>query len=107
MIKAAMTVAWTVCALLMGVGLVTITPALAQTGSANPAATVNGTVPSSEGNVWNGLDHQPTEADVPPTTMQQQDKINHKLQKLDQQLLNAPLPKVPAGAPPVAGGTNP
>jgi len=94
-------------AFIVGAGVASIPPALAQNGSANPAATINGTVPASEGNIWNGVDHQPTEADVPPISMQKQDKINHKLQKLDQELLNAPLPKVPAGAPPVAGGTNP
>lgn len=107
MIKAAMTMAWTAGALLLCAGFAAVPPAFAQSGAANPAATVNGTVPSSEGNVWNGQDHQPTEADVAPATMQQQDKINHKLQKLDQQLMNAPLPKVPSGAPPVAGSTNP
>jgi hypothetical protein len=102
-----MTMACAAGALVLGAGVAAVPPALAQSTGANPAATVNGTVPSSEGNVWNGQDHQPTPADVAPTTMQQQDKINHKLQKLDQQLMNAPLPKVPSGAPPVAGNTNP
>jgi hypothetical protein len=69
-----------------------------------PGSTVNGTVPTSEGNVWNGLDHQPTPSDVAPIgNAQQQARINRKLNKLDQQLLNDPLPKVPNGAPPVTG----
>lgn len=90
-----------VAAAALGLVLTLAAPAFAQ--STNPAATINGTVPSSEGNVWGGLDHQPTEADVPPATAKQQEKINRKLQKLNNQLLDAPLPKVPAGAPPVAG----
>ncbi|MCB8883265.1 hypothetical protein ACELLULO517_23650 [Acidisoma cellulosilytica] len=87
----------------LGIGLASAPAAFAQSSSNNPAATVNGTVPTSEGNVWGGADHQPTEADVPQGTMQQQDKINRKLQKLDKQLLNDPLPKVPNGAPQVSG----
>jgi len=87
------------CSLLMALPLV---PALAQ--SAPPGSTINGTVPNSEGNVWGGLDHQPTPSEVAPLNNQQeQAKINHKLSKLDQQLLNYKLPKVPNGAPPVAG----
>jgi hypothetical protein len=79
-----------------------IVPASAQT-SPPPGSTVTGTVPSSEGNVWGGLDHQPTPSEVAPlNNQQQQAKINHKLGKLDQQLLNYKLPKVPNGAPPVA-----
>jgi hypothetical protein len=80
-----------------------IVPACAQT-SPPPGSTITGTVPSSEGNVWGGLDHQPTPSEVAPLNNQQeQAKINHKLSKLDQQLLNYKLPKVPNGAPPVAG----
>jgi hypothetical protein len=80
-----------------------IVPAHAQTPPP-PGSTINGTVPSSEGNVWGGLDHQPTPSEVAPlNNQQQQAKINHKLSKLDRQLLNYKLPKVPAGAPPVAG----
>jgi hypothetical protein len=80
-----------------------IVPARAQT-SPPPGSTITGAVPSSEGNVWGGLDHQPTPSEVAPlNNQQQQAKINHKLGKLDQQLLNYKLPKVPAGAPPVAG----
>lgn len=86
---------------LLGVGLILAPAAFAQS-SGNPAATINGAIPASEGNVWNGQDHQPTEAEVPQGTMQQQDKINRKLQKLDQQLMDAKLPKVPNGAPAVA-----
>ncbi|GAB0119188.1 hypothetical protein Acid7E03_32600 [Acidisoma sp. 7E03] len=77
-------------------------PAWAQNG-ANPAATVNGTVPTSEGNVWNGLDHQPTEAEVPQGTLQQQNQINNQLNQIGQQLMDAKLPKEPKGAPPVSG----
>jgi hypothetical protein len=68
-----------------------------------PGSTINGTVPTSEGNIWNGLDHQPTPADVPSIGSAQQAQISHKLDNLDQQLLNYKLPKLPAGAPPVAG----
>jgi hypothetical protein len=92
-------------ATLLGLGaalLVPLVPALAQTAPP-PGSTINGTVPTTEGNVWNGLDHQPTPADVPPADEAQQQKINHKLDKLDQQLLNYQLPKLPVGAPPVAG----
>lgn len=78
-------------------------PARAQSGSANPAATVNGTVPTAQGNVWNGLDHQPTEAEVPQGSAQQQTKINDQLDQLGQQLMNAKMPKVPGDAPPVSG----
>jgi hypothetical protein len=53
--------------------------------------------------VWNGLDHQPTPSEVAPAGAAQQARINHKLNKLDKQLLNDPLPKMPAGAPPVTG----
>ena len=76
---------------------------LAQTG-APPGSTINGTVPTAEGNVWNGLDHQPTPSEVAPAgNAQQQARINHKLSKLDQQLLNDPLPKLPPGAPVIQG----
>jgi hypothetical protein len=89
-------------ALLCG-ALLLAPPALAQS-AAPPGSTLNGTVPTSEGNVWNGLDHQPTPAEIAPATnSHQQAKQNHKLGKLDQQLLNDPLPKSPAGAPPVSG----
>ncbi len=87
------------CSFLMAAPVI---PARAQAPA--PGSTVNGTVPSSEGNVWGGLDHQPTPSEVAPLNNQQeQAKINHKLSKLDQQLLNYKLPKVPNGAPPVAG----
>ena len=80
-----------------------VVPARAQTPPP-PGSTINGSVPSAEGNVWGGLDHQPTPSEVAPLNNQQeQAKINHKLSKLDQQLLNYKLPKVPVGAPPVAG----
>jgi hypothetical protein len=80
-----------------------VRPTLAQT-AAPPGSTINGSVPSSEGNVWNGFDHQPTAADAGPSgTAKHQARINHKLSKLDQQLLNDPLPKIPAGAPSVPG----
>jgi hypothetical protein len=82
--------------------LVPLAPALAQ-GAPPPGSTINGTVPTSEGNVWNGMDHQPTPSEVPPASAQQQAKINHKLSKLDQQLLNYKLPKLPKGAPPITG----
>ena len=78
-------------------------PAQAQSAPP-PGSTINGTVPTSEGNVWNGFDHQPTPSQVAPAgSAQQQSRINRKLGKLDQQLLNYKLPKVPADAPPVAG----
>lgn len=77
-------------------------PASAQSGG-NPAATVTGTVPTSEGNVWNGLDHQPTPADVPQGTLQQQNQINNQLNQIGQQLMDAKMPKEPKGAPPVSG----
>ena len=92
-------------AALLGLGaalLVPLAPALAQTAPP-PGSTINGTVPTSEGNVWNGQDHQPTPSEVPPASAQQQAKINHKLNKIDRQLLKYKLPKVPAGAPPVVG----
>ncbi len=78
-------------------------PALAQT-TTTPGSTINGTVPTSEGNRWNGLDHQPTPSEtVPIQNPHQQAKVNHKLNKLDQQLLNYKLPKLPSGAPTVNG----
>ena len=78
-------------------------PALAQT-TVTPGSTINGTVPRSEGNRWNGLDHQPTSSEtIPIQNSHQQAKVNHKLSKLDQQLLNYKLPKLPAGAPTVDG----
>jgi hypothetical protein len=78
-------------------------PARAQTG-ATAGSTVNGTVPLSEGNIWGGLDHQPTPSEAGPAiSSQQQARINHKLNKLDEQLLNDPLPQVPAGGPSVQG----
>ena len=78
-------------------------PAMAQS-AAPPGSTINGTVPTSEGNIYNGFDHQPTASEAGPSgDAQQQARINRKLNKLDQQLLNDPLPKLPAGAPPVAG----
>jgi hypothetical protein len=80
-----------------------VRPALAKS-TATPGSTINGTVPTSEGNVWNGLDHQPTPSEVAPiNNPQQQSQVNHTLNHLDNQLLNQPLPKVPAGAPPVQG----
>jgi hypothetical protein len=97
--------AFVVGALTMGGAMVpgSIVPAQAQTAP-TPGSTINGTVPSSEGNVWGGLDHQPTPSEVAPlNNQQQQAKINRKLNKLDQELLNYQLPKVPNGAPPVAG----
>lgn len=84
-------------------GAVPLVPAYAQSGGNNPAATINGSVPTSEGNVWNGMDHQPTEAQVPQGTLQQQQQINNQLNQLDQQLMNQKLPKVPKDAPPVSG----
>jgi hypothetical protein len=84
-------------------GAAPLAPALAQNGGGNPAATINGSVPTAEGNVWNGMDHQPTEADVPQGNMQQQQQINNQLNQLDQQLMNEKLPKVPKDAPPVSG----
>jgi hypothetical protein len=90
-------------AVLLAVLMAPIVSASAQT-SPPPGSTITGAVPSSEGNVWGGLDHQPTPSEIAPlTNQQQQAKINHKLNKLDQQLLNYKLPKVPPGAPPVAG----
>lgn len=96
---------WPAAILVIGLllGAVPLAPADAQGTTANPAATVNGSVPTSEGNVWNGMDHQPTPADVPQTTMQQQQKINNQLNQIDQQLMNDKMPKVPKGAPPVSG----
>jgi hypothetical protein len=91
---------------LLGAAVLCLSLAAAAQASAqsnNPAATINGTVPSAEGNTWGGFDHQPTEADAPPTSAAQQAKINRKLEKLNQELLDEKLPKVPAGAPPVAG----
>jgi hypothetical protein len=76
-------------------------PAMAQSAPP-PGSTANGTVPTSEGNVWNGLDHQPTPSEVAPiNNPNQQAQINHTLRKLDKELLKDPLPKLPAGAPPV------
>jgi hypothetical protein len=92
-------------AALLGFGLGAASQASAQ-GSNNPAATINGTVPSSEGNIWGGMDHQPTESEVPQGSMQQQQQINNTLQNLDQQLLNEKLPKLPEGAPAVSGGAS-
>jgi hypothetical protein len=72
--------------------------------AAPPGSTINGSVPTAEGNVWNGLDHQPTPSEIAPlNNPNQQALINHTLKKLDKQLLNDPLPKLPAGAPPVEG----
>jgi hypothetical protein len=78
-------------------------PALAQTAPP-PGSTINGTVPSSDGNVWNGFDHQPTPADTAPVTgLHRRAHVNRTLGKLDRQLLNDPLPKIPAGAPQADG----
>ena len=78
-------------------------PALAQT-AAPPGSTINGTVPTSEGNRWNGFDHQPTPSEAAPDNdPHQQAQINHTLSKLDKQLLNEPLPKAPAVAPAANG----
>lgn len=90
-------------ALCLILGTAPLAPALAQSNGANPAATINGSVPSSEGNVWNGMDHQPTAADVPQGNLQQQQQINNQLNQIGQQLMNDQLPKVPKGAPPVSG----
>ena len=89
---------------ILGFGLGTASQASAQ-ASNNPAATVNGTVPTREGNIWGGLAHQPTEAQVPQVPPQQGKQLNNTLQSLAQRLLNEKLPKVPASAPPVSGGT--
>ncbi|GAB0112719.1 hypothetical protein [Acidisoma sp. C75] len=78
--------------------------ALAQGTAANPAATVDGQVPSAEGNVWNGLDHQPTASDVPPIAdTKQNQQINNTLDQLNRQLQQYQLPKVPPGAPQPSG----
>jgi hypothetical protein len=80
-----------------------VQPALAQSAPP-PGSTINGTVPASEGNIWNGLDHQPTPSETAPiNNPRRQAHVNHTLNKLDQQLLNDPLPKVPAGAPAATG----
>jgi hypothetical protein len=93
-------------ALLLGGALILIPiapSALAQTG-APAGSTINGTVPLSEGNTWGGLDHQPTPSEAgPAVSAQQQARISHKLNKLDEELLNDPLPQVPAGGPSVQG----
>jgi hypothetical protein len=75
-------------------------PALAQTAPP-PGSTINGSVPHAEGNVWNGLDHQPTLAGTVPIHTHRQAQVNHTLGTLDRQLLGDPLPKIPAGAPQV------
>ena len=81
----------------------TVQPALAQSAPA-PGSTINGTVPTSEGNRWNGFDHQPTPSESAPlNNPHQQAKVNHTLSKLDRELLDDPLPKLPAGAPAVTG----
>ena len=78
-----------------------VRPALSQV-SAAPGSTINGSVPHSEGNVWNGLDHQPTPGQTAAVTNpHQQAQVSHTLSKLDRQLLNDPLPPAPAGAPQV------
>lgn len=87
----------------LGCGVAPMATAFAQGAPANPAATVNGTVPAAQGNVWNGLDHQPTQSDVPPMGSSQQQQVNKTLNQLDNQLMNQPLPKVPSGAPTVSG----
>jgi len=97
------TQARTVAALALGGAILLALPALAQ-NAPPPGSTINGTVPTAEGNVWNGLDHQPTPSEIAPVgNAQQQARINHKLSKLDQQLLNDPLPKLPPGAPAIQG----
>jgi hypothetical protein len=88
---------------LLGFGLGTASQASAQT-SDNPAATINGTVPTSEGNIWGGLAHQPTEAQVPQLPPLQGEQLNNTLETLAQKLLNEKLPKVPASAPPASSG---
>jgi hypothetical protein len=92
-------------AVLLGFGLGTVSQASAQT-SDNPAATINGTVPTSEGNIWGGLAHQPTEAQVPELPPLQREQLNNTLQTLAQKLLNEKLPKVPKSAPPVSSTRN-
>lgn len=77
----------------------TLVPAGAQT-PAPPGSTINGTVPTAQGNVWNGLDHQPTPSEIAPITSPKQNaRVNRKLNKLDSELLNAPLPPPPKGGP--------
>jgi len=68
----------------------------AQSTAAAPRAAA---VPTSNANVWNGLDHQPTEASAPRLSAKREKKVDHTLGTLDQQLLDQKLPKVPAGAP--------
>ena len=87
-------------------GALLLAPSALAQSAAPPGSTINGTVPTSEGNVWNGLDHQPTPAEIAPANNSHwQAKQNHTLGNLDQQLMNDPLPKSPAGAPPVNGNS--
>jgi hypothetical protein len=102
-IRAAIQSTRVLAVVLLGFGLGTVSPASAQTGD-NPGATINGTVPTSEGNIWGGLSHQPTEAQVPQLPPLQGEQLNNTLQTLAQKLLNEKLPKVPKSAPPVSGG---
>jgi hypothetical protein len=92
-------------AALFGLGIGTASQAFAQSAN-NPAATINGTVPTSEGNIWGGVAHQPTEAEVPQPPVQRQEQLNQQLQNLDQQLMNEPLPSLPQGSPSVPGNTS-
>ncbi len=83
--------------------LARMAPVAAQT-AAPPGSTINGTVPTVQGNRWGGLDHQPTPSQVAPIAgSRERTRINRKLNKLDQRLLNTPIPQPPAGGPTVPG----
>lgn len=89
---------------ILGFCLGTVSQASAQI-SDNPATTINGTVATSEGNIWGGVAHQPTEAQVPPLPPLQGEQVNNTLQSLARELLNEKLPTAPAIAPLIPGGS--
>lgn len=78
-------------------GLVSLAvPAFAQSQTPSAPWPTSPNVPSQIGNIWNGLAHQPTQAEVRSREQQsgiapsnqQQNKLNDEVEELAKQLLN-------------------
>jgi hypothetical protein len=69
----------------------------AVSAKAQTSATLRGPAPPAViGNVWNGMDHQPTAASDPPLDTSVQQTIDRTLEALDKQLLQFKLPESPS-----------
>jgi hypothetical protein len=66
----------------------------AQAQTQTSAALMVPAPPAVIGNVWNGMDHQPTAASDPPLDTTIEETIDHTLDALDRQLLQLKLPKL-------------